>query len=98
MAQVGTSIFARFRRNVEKVFVELERLRAIPKGDHARSAELFFDIVLGSHPIMTYTNWNARMPTSDDLAERVELFILGRFGAKVSATKMTARIRLPKAG
>ena len=84
MKQVGTSIFARFRKNIEKVFVALEEAGLIPSGDHARSAELFFDIVLGSHPIMTYTNWDAETPTSEDLKERVELFIMGRFGSKVA--------------
>ncbi|MCB2060528.1 MAG: TetR/AcrR family transcriptional regulator [Novosphingobium sp.] len=84
MKQVATSIFARFRKNIEKVFVALEEAKLIPNGDHARSAELFFDFVLGSHPIMTYTNWDADSPTPEDLRERVELFIMGRFGSKVA--------------
>ncbi|MEZ5742806.1 MAG: TetR/AcrR family transcriptional regulator [Sphingomonadaceae bacterium] len=96
MSQVGNSIFARFRKNIEKVFAALEAAGSIPKGDHARSAELFFDIVLGSHPIMTYTNWDAAPPSKADLAERVELFIMGRFGEKAAAKAKTARVKLPK--
>ena len=85
MKGVANSIFARFRRNVEKVFVALEKAALIPPGDHARSAELFVDLVLGNHPIMTYTSWEAKPPSRADLAERVDLFILGRFGEAVAA-------------
>ena len=84
MKTVAISIFARFRRNTEKVFEALEAAKLIPPGDYARSSELFSDLVLGSHPIMVYTNWDAEMPSDRDLEERVELFILGRFGAAVA--------------
>ena len=94
MAQVGNSIYARFRKNIEKVFIDLEAAGAIPANDHARSAELFFDIVLGSHPIMTYTDWDATPPEESDLAERVELFTLGRLGADIAAEAKTAKIRV----
>lgn len=81
MQAVATSIFARFRRNIAKLFEGMEGAGLIPPGDHARSAELFSDLVLGSHPIMAYTNWKAEAPSEADLAERVDLFIRGRFGA-----------------
>ncbi len=84
MSQVANSIFSRFRKNIEKVFAALEAAELIPTGDHARSAELFSDLVLGSHPIMTYTKWDAVPPGRDDMEERVELFIHGRFGAKIA--------------
>ena len=93
MKLVATSIFARFRKNIEKVFFALEEAGLIPSGDHARSAELFFDFLLGSHPIMTYTNWDAETPSAEDLRERVELFILGRFGAKVAKTSTTRKAK-----
>jgi len=80
MTSVANSIFARFRRNLEKVFIGLEQAGLIPAGDHARSAQLFSDLVQGSQPIMHYTNWDAELPSAEDLAERVDLFILGRFG------------------
>lgn len=80
MASVANSIFARFRRNIAKVFEELEAAGLISAGDHARSAELFADLVQGSHPIMAYTNWDAVPPSQADLEERVRLFIRGRFG------------------
>jgi len=97
MKQVAISIFGRFRKNMEKVFVALEAAGAIPSGDHARSAELFSDLVLGSHPIMTYTNWDSEPPSKKDLAERVDLFILGRFGARVAKTANAKKVKLPKA-
>lgn len=84
MKNVAVSIFARFRRNVEKVFIALEVGGLIPPGDHSRSAELFSDLMLGSHPIMVYTNWDAQQPSDEDLSDRVDLFILGRFGPEVA--------------
>ncbi len=86
MKSVAVSILARFRRNIEKVFERLEMAGLIPSGDHARSAELFSDLMLGSHPIMTYTNWDATPPDDVDLEGRIELFIAGRFGQTVAKT------------
>lgn len=95
MRSVAISIFARFRRNFEKVFEALEVAGLIPPGNHARSAELFSDLVLGSHPIMTYTEWDATAPSDEDLEERLELFILGRYGAEVAKTARTLKAKLP---
>ena len=98
MKSVAISIFARFRRNIEKVFERLEAAGLVPPGDHVRSAELFSDLVLGSHPIMTYTNWDAEMPGDADLEDRVELFILGRFGSTVAKTagSKVAKLKAPQ--
>ncbi len=94
MKKVAISIFARFRRNIENVFEQLEAVELIPAGNHTRSAELFSDLLLGSHPIMTYTSWNAAPPTEHDLNERVELFILGRFGSNVTNTARTKKAKV----
>ena len=91
MQSIAKSIFSNFRRNIQNLLETLAAAKAIPDGDHARSAELFSDLVLGSHPIMTYTNWDASLPTENDVEERLDMFILGRFGAEVSAT---ARIKV----
>lgn len=96
MRSVAVSIFSRFRRNFERVFEALAGAGLIPDGDHARSAELFSDLVLGSHPIMTYTEWDPTAPSDKDLDERLDLFILGRYGAKVAANARTAKAKLPK--
>ena len=79
MKSVANSIFARFRGNFEKLFRSCEQAGLIPPGDHRRSAELFSDLVLGSHPIMIYTNWDAAPPENADIEDRVSLFIRGRF-------------------
>ena len=91
MQSVAISIFGRFRRNIEKLFEQLEAARLIPAGNHARSAELFSDLVLGSHPIMTYTNWNAEPPTDADLNDRIMLFIRGAFESAVVAAAKTRK-------
>ena len=93
MQTVATSILDRFRRNVEKVFQSLEAGGVLPASDHARSAELLIDFILGSRPILTYTNWAAEPPQQADLDERVELFILGRFGSAVAKTSRTRKVK-----
>jgi AcrR family transcriptional regulator len=92
MQAIGKSVFAHFRHTIEKVLEALEGAGLIPKGDHARSAELFSDLVLGSHPIMTYTTWDASPPTEADLEERLEMFILGRFGADVAKLARVSKV------
>ena len=94
MQTVATSILGRFRRNVEKLFQSLESAGVLPVGDHARSAELLIDLILGSRPILTYTNWAAEPPTQADLDERVDLFILGRFGSTVAKTARTRKAKI----
>lgn len=94
MTSVALSIFTRFRRNFEKAFIALETGGLVPPGDHARSAELFSDLMLGSNPIMTYTNWSATAPSDQDMEERVDLFILGRFGPTVARSARTKKAKL----
>ena len=96
MKGVATSISARFRRNFEKVFISLEGAGLIPAGNHARSGELFSDLLLGSHPIMVYTNWNAAPPSTEDLDERINMFILGHFGAEIAKLSRTRQAQLPQ--
>lgn len=96
MRQIGTSVLARFHRQIERVFIELEAAKLVPPGNHARSAELFADSNQGSHPIMIYTNWDPQPPTPEDLDERVEFFILGRFGSAIAKTAKTKKAKLPR--
>ncbi|MDG2002213.1 MAG: TetR/AcrR family transcriptional regulator [Novosphingobium sp.] len=94
MSQLANSIFARFRKNIERVFIALEAAELIPAGDHERSAELFSDLVLGSHPIMTYTNWDAAPPEQADIEERIELFINGRFNKDIAKQAKSRKARI----
>jgi TetR/AcrR family transcriptional repressor of mexJK operon len=96
MRQTAISIFDRFERNLEKVFVTLEQAGAIPPGDHARSVTLFDDLIQGSRPLMTYTNWRAGPPGDEELRERIECFIRGRYGEAVLARAHSDRIRLDR--
>lgn len=93
MQSVAKSIFSHFRSNIEKVLEALAGAGLIPQGNHARSAELFSDLVLGSHPIMTYTNWDSALPGKADVEERLEMFILGRFGPTVAKTARTKKVK-----
>jgi TetR/AcrR family transcriptional repressor of mexJK operon len=93
MQSVATTIFSHFRRNIEKVLEGSAAVGLIPDGNHARSAELFSDLVLGSHPIMTYTNWDSSPPSESDIEERLDLFILGRFGPNVAKSARTRKAK-----
>jgi TetR/AcrR family transcriptional repressor of mexJK operon len=97
MQQTAMSIYGRFERNVEKVFITLEQAGAIPPGDHARSATVFNDLVNGSRPLLTYTDWQSGPPGEEELGERIALFIRGRYGEAVLAGAYSARITLPEA-
>jgi TetR/AcrR family transcriptional repressor of mexJK operon len=93
MQSVAKSIFSHFRSNIEKVLEALAGAGLIPQGNHARSAELFSDLVLGSHPIMTYTNWDSALPGKADVEERLEMFILGRFGPTVAKNARIKKVK-----
>lgn len=96
MKQTAMSIFARFERNIEKVFVTLEQAGAIPPGDHARSVTMFNDLIQGSRPLMTYTNWRAGPPGGDELRERIEFFIRGCYGEDVLTRAHSEPIKLDR--
>ncbi len=93
MQSVAKTIFSNFHRNIENVLEGAAIAGLIPNGDHARSAELFSDLVLGSHPIMTYTDWDASPPSEDDIEERLDMFILGRFGPSVAKTARSRKAK-----
>lgn len=96
MKQTAMSIFTRFERIVKEVFVTLEEAGSIPPGDHASSVTMFDDLIQGCRPLMTYTNWRAGAPGDDELRERIEFFIRGRYGEEVFARAHTDRIRLDR--
>jgi TetR/AcrR family transcriptional regulator, mexJK operon transcriptional repressor len=81
MQSVASSIFQHFHQNIEQAFHDLEKAGLIPAGDHARSADLFADTVLGCGPIMAYSSWSSERPNEADLIERLEFYIAGRFGS-----------------
>jgi TetR/AcrR family transcriptional regulator, mexJK operon transcriptional repressor len=42
---------------------------------------------------MTYTNWDAALPGKQDVEERLEMFILGRFGTAVAKSARTKKLK-----
>lgn len=84
MKKVANAIFFRFQSQVEQNFQRLADLGLIPEGDHAESAELFIDLILGQAPIQVYTDWLAEAPSDKKLETKVDLFLLGRFGPEVA--------------
>jgi TetR/AcrR family transcriptional regulator, mexJK operon transcriptional repressor len=97
MRQTAMSIFGRFEGNIERVFVTLEQAGAVPPGDHARAVSVFNDLIQGSRPLMTYTDWRSGPPSDAELRERIELFIRGCYGEERLRTAHSQTIRLPKA-
>ena len=95
---VATATFAKFRRTLAKVFESLAQAGLIPESNYARLAELYVDLVLGTMPIMTYAEWTNAPPTEEDIAERVDLFILGAFGAAVARRSRTRTAKVVSSG
>ncbi len=96
MKRVANATFARFRSNIAAMFVRLAERGQIPESDHAVSAQLFLDLVLGSTPVMFYGDWETTRPTAEEMGLKIDLFIQGRYGtavAKTSRTKAPVRRR-----
>ena len=89
---VANATFARFRRTLANIFADLASADLIPEGNYDRWAELYVDLVLGTMPIMTYAEWLSSPHTDADVAERIELFILGAFGPLVSERAHTKKV------
>lgn len=89
--RVARATFARFRANVARMFEGLAERGQIPDGDHALSARMFLDLVLGSAPVMFYGEWETTRPTNEEMDRKIDLFILGSFGPKVAKTARTRK-------
>jgi hypothetical protein len=89
MSTVATKIFTRFTGNIAELFRQLAAKGLIPEGDHDRSAELFADLLLGNRTVMIYFGWASAVPTDDDIAVKVELFING--GLRLMGAKPVPR-------
>lgn len=81
MNDVGNKIFSRFLASLSQVFAELAQRRMIPDGDHAQSAELFADLILGNRTVMIYFGWASAVFAEKDLDVKIDLLINGRFRA-----------------
>ncbi len=91
MMRLIQKTFAYFRASVASMFSELEKRKLAPQTDTAKSAALFVDLILGTTPLLVYAGWSSSQPTDAELEERVELFILGRFGPAVAKRARVAK-------
>lgn len=80
MSKVATAIFARFKSNVAALFQQLAEAGLIPKGDHAESASLFVDLLLGNQTVMIYFGWGTKELAAEEIERKLDLFVRGRFG------------------
>jgi AcrR family transcriptional regulator len=93
MKELCLKTFSHFRANVALMFDELAARNLAPELDSAKSAQLLVDLILGSTPLLVYAGWTATRPTDAELEEKVELFILGRYGPNVSRRAREAKPR-----
>ena len=96
MKKVANATFARVLKNITHVFEVLAERGQIPQDDHAITADLFVDLILGNRPIMVYTYWQTMAPSAADIERKIDLFIAGRFGEKVARTARTKRPKTKK--
>lgn len=95
MKKVANATFARVLTNITQTFVELADRGQIPNDDHALSARMFVDLVLGNTPIMVYTNWQTLRPSSAEIERKIDLFINGCFGPTIAQVARTQRPGVP---
>lgn len=91
MMNLTQKTFAHFKLAVASMFDELTTLKLAPQSDSAKSAALFSDLILGTTPLLVYAGWASSRPAEAELEEKVELFILGRFGPTVAKRARTAK-------
>lgn len=91
MMNLTQKTFAHFRQAVASMFDELAARKLAPAGDSAKSANLFVDLILGATPLLVYAGWASSRPAEAELEEKVELFILGRFGPTVAKRAKSAK-------
>lgn len=87
---------AHFNANVRKVFDDLVERRMVEDEDTAVSAEIFINLILGNTPLLIFGGWKANLPTREQLAQRIDLFILGRWGPVVARKAHAAPGKRPR--
>jgi AcrR family transcriptional regulator len=86
LMQSITQLIKKFSR--EKVIGSFRALAArgdIPDADHEESALIFMDVILGLTPLRLIMDREATLPDKTQIEDRVELYILGRFGPDIAA-------------
>jgi len=80
MQRLVSETHVRFNANVKRIFDELAERRVVQDSDTAASAEMFIHLILGDKPLLIFEGWKASLPTREQLMQKIELFILGRWG------------------
>jgi AcrR family transcriptional regulator len=83
---------ARFEANVKHIFDELVAHRFVQDDDTAQATEMFIHLVIGNLPLLIHGSWKAPLPTPEKLEQKVNLFILGRWGPAVAKRARTSRV------
>lgn len=81
MERLVTGSHARFNANVRHVFDELVDAGIVQDADTTASAEMFIHLILGDTPLLVFGGWKAPLPSREQLTQKVDLFIMGRWGA-----------------
>lgn len=82
-----------FNNNIREVFDDLIARGWISEPDTATATEIFINLILGNTPLLVFGGWKASLPTQAQLAERIDLFILGRWGPDVAKRSQNANSR-----
>ncbi|WP_373079937.1 TetR/AcrR family transcriptional regulator [Zhongshania sp.] len=80
MLEIFEMLFHRLHNRIISVFENLTAKGMIPDGNHSVTTKYFIDLLLGTAPLQLTMNWVSEGPSENELQEKVELFIAGRFG------------------
>jgi len=84
MSKLSFKTFARFQSHVAALLDAIIAQGLAPQVDTKLAAALFVDLILGSRPLMVYAGWTTSRPTDAELEAKINLFLLGEFGAAVA--------------
>jgi TetR/AcrR family transcriptional repressor of mexJK operon len=71
---------ARFNEKIRQVFDQFVARRMVQDDDTEASAEMFIHLILGDTPLLIFGGWKAALPRTENLTEKVDLFMRGRRG------------------
>jgi len=80
MQRLITGSHARFNAKIRQFFDELVGRGMVQDDDTEGSAEMFIHLILGDTPLLIFGGWEAPLPRTEKLIQKVELFIRGRRG------------------
>lgn len=91
MRKLATSSQSRFRVGVTRTFEMLAEQGQIPRGNSEEAAKFFLDLIIGSAPLMIYSEWDSVRPQPAEIKAKVRLFIRGQYGEEFLEPAAKAR-------